>query len=243
MGGESLRQRLLSFGDARVDFFSEADTYFNKLLKIPKPRCFYAEQKRDSRGYAPFAIRPLLVVGEHLGLDSSDVFCDLGGGVGCPSLVFAETFGVTAISIEIVPELYRLGVKTAARLGIEVDYRNSDVLDADFSAANIFHLFNPFCGETLYGVGKMLFEHARKLARMEEPREIIIIASYGAEKEFVNAPWLVPDKAATEASGVPVFRSRIGPGSEDYYQKSESGYQRLVGESRGLWRLGWKNCD
>ncbi len=87
---------------------------------------------------------------EELNLNENDVFYDLGSGYGRPVFYSALTTDVKkAVGIEIVPERVENCKKIKEDLKLDnVEFRQGNVLDHDFSDGTVFFLFNPFNEKT-----------------------------------------------------------------------------------------------
>lgn len=87
---------------------------------------------------------------EELDLDENDVFYDLGSGYGRPVFYSALTTDVKkSVGIELVPERVENCKEIKENLGLDnVEFRQGNVLDEDFSDGTVFFLFNPFNRKT-----------------------------------------------------------------------------------------------
>lgn len=87
---------------------------------------------------------------DHARLSSSDVFYDLGSGLGLPTMLVNLLCGARCIGIEYQPNFHQFACDRLEMLGLEdVSYFNEDARDADFSEGTHFFLFSPFKGSIL----------------------------------------------------------------------------------------------
>lgn len=102
--------------------------------------------------YLPCPVDALTRMVEHAAVRASDVFVDVGSGVGRAAAFVHLLTGATAIGIEIQPALVRASRDLAARLSgssfspIEGDAAQ---LAGSIAAASVFFLYCPFSGDRL----------------------------------------------------------------------------------------------
>ena len=102
--------------------------------------------------YLPCSVDALLRVIEHADVRSSDVFVDIGSGVGRAAAFVHLLTGAAAIGLEIQPSLVAASRELAARLnGLRVAPIEGDaaVLAGYMMIGSIFFLYCPFSGERL----------------------------------------------------------------------------------------------
>lgn len=95
---------------------------------------------------APFVPTPMVVVEKMLELgqvDTNDLLYDLGCGDGRIVIAAARKFGTRGVGIDIDPERIAESRKAAREAGVEplVEFRQQDVLRAEFSAATVVTLY------------------------------------------------------------------------------------------------------
>ncbi len=95
---------------------------------------------------APFVPTPMVVVEKMLELgevDANDILYDLGCGDGRIVITAARRFGTRGVGIDIDPERIAESRKAAREAGVEplVEFREQDVLRAEFSAATVVTLY------------------------------------------------------------------------------------------------------
>jgi ribosomal protein L11 methylase PrmA len=74
---------------------------------------------------------------------SSDVVYDLGSGDGRIPIAAAKTYGAKGVGLDIDPKMIAQARENARAAGVEhlVEFRQQDVLTADFSAATVVTLY------------------------------------------------------------------------------------------------------
>ncbi|MEZ4669199.1 MAG: class I SAM-dependent methyltransferase [Anaerolineae bacterium] len=121
-----------------------------------------------------------------LPLTATDRFYDLGSGLGRVPIFVSLLTGAQTVGIEYEPTYVQYSRSSAAKLGVEqVDFRNLDVRDTDFSDGTIFYLYTPFNGSILRGV----LDRLQALAQIRP----ITICSYGPITTAIERElWLYP---------------------------------------------------
>lgn len=139
-----------------------------------------------------------------LKLSSDDVLYDLGCGYGRIPLYGAMVTPAQYRGIEIVPERVAEATAIKENLTLEnVDFRQGNVLDQDFSDGSVFFLFNPFTTETLEQVGE-------KLETLSKTKKIRVV-SLGPSVSYFRSQvtWLQPVESGAEERtwGLMIFES------------------------------------
>jgi hypothetical protein len=113
-----------------------------------------------------------------------DVFYDLGAGYGRILLYGALTSSAMFRGIEIVPQRVNEVTRAQKRLQLpNIEIRQGNVEEIDFSDGTIFFLYDPFFRDVLRGVGARLREIARR-------RMIRIASLAGSNDYFLAQTWL-----------------------------------------------------
>jgi len=102
--------------------------------------------------YLPCPVDTLLHVVERTPVGPSDVFVDVGSGLGRAAALVHLLTGASAVGLEIQPELVVAARDLARRLGISrVSFVEGDAaqLTAELGAGSVFFLYCPFSGERL----------------------------------------------------------------------------------------------
>jgi SAM-dependent methyltransferase len=102
--------------------------------------------RTDAVDLAPYVPTPMPVVDKMLEMakvDSHSVIYDLGCGDGRIVITAAKTFGARGVGIDLDPQRIKECHAGAKAAGVEdrVEFRNSDVMKADFSEATIVALY------------------------------------------------------------------------------------------------------
>ncbi len=133
--------------------------------------------------YLPCSVEALLRMVEYAQVRASDVFVDVGSGVGRAALLVHLLTGAAAIGLEIQSPLVR-----ASRAFVErVNVSRVSVINGDASAlagfmmiGSIFFLYCPFSGERL----EKLLDTLEPIARTRE------IRICGVDLPLPKRPWL-----------------------------------------------------
>lgn len=128
----------------------DLDILLNGLFEISELP--HAVLPRDS-GMIHLEIAPASVILDmidHAGLTGSDVFYDLGSGLGQPAMLVNLLCGARCVGIEYQPNFHQFACDRLEMLSLEdVSYFNEDARDADLSEGTVFFLFSPFKGSIL----------------------------------------------------------------------------------------------
>jgi SAM-dependent methyltransferase len=152
--------------------------------------------------YLPCAVDTLLHLVEQAAIGASDVFVDVGSGVGRAAALVHLCTGAAAIGIEIQPGLARLARELAARLGtphlscIEGD---ASQLAGRVAEGSVFLLYCPFSGERL----------VRLLASLEPMARTRVIRLGCVDLPLPPCPWLAPEPPRSPE--LTVYRSTLHP--------------------------------
>lgn len=107
--------------------------------------------------------RALLDLVDHTSLAPTDVFYDLGSGLGQVVLLVHLLTGVRAKGVEIEPAFCAFAQQQAQTLGLtDVAFINSDARTADYSDGTVFFMFTPFRGQLLQQVLARLQQEAQQ---------------------------------------------------------------------------------
>ncbi|MGW1059914.1 methyltransferase domain-containing protein [Micromonospora rubida] len=160
--------------DARLRHIRRA-TYgwlFDRLLRVDTvPSTATPDPDDERRPYQPSDTWLLTRILPPAEVGPDDVFVDVGTGKGRVVLVAARRYRPRRIiGVEVAPDLLAVARRNVARLR---DASTIDLVGADASTwkvppdATIFHLFNPFVGETFHrfldGVLSSQAEHPRRI--------------------------------------------------------------------------------
>lgn len=163
--GPALRQLLAEYASPDTPptpAYDLLDTFVHGLFHLapePTPALSLAP---DMVFYQPTPVRVLLTLLDALPLTPTDVFYDLGSGLGhVPILVHLLT-GLPAVGLEREPAYYAYARACADALHLpHVTFVQTDARDADFSEGTLFYLYTPFTGNILQTVLEKLKKHAQ----------------------------------------------------------------------------------
>jgi SAM-dependent methyltransferase len=162
-------------------------------------------------GMVSFHKTPVRIVLELIRLaemGSTDVFFDIGSGLGQVVLLVNLISGARATGIEYEPAYCAYATAIASRLCLtDTGFVNADALEADYSTGTVFFLYTPFEGTMLRDMLKLLHQASRNRA--------IRIFTYGpCSMPVAGEPWLqcvcgLPD----DPYSLCLFASGLIPGS------------------------------
>jgi SAM-dependent methyltransferase len=113
------------------------------------------ELPRGCVPYLPCSVETLLQIAEHAGVQASDVFVDIGSGVGRAAALMQLVTGAAAIGIEIQPALVRASRALATRLHgarLSVIQGDAALLTGFIMVGSVFFLYCPFSGDRLESI-------------------------------------------------------------------------------------------
>ena len=135
---------------------------------------------------------------------SSDVFFDLGSGLGQVPMLVNLLTGIKSIGIEFEPAFCEYSMNCAKELGLsDVHFINTDARKADYSGGNVFFMYTPFEGDMLKEVLEMLLKESLE-------RGIRIITYGPCSSVVATESWLIPesDTGSINPYELYIFRSR-----------------------------------
>lgn len=130
--------------------------------------------------------RVLLDLIDHTSIAPTDVFYDLGSGLGQVVMLVHLLTGVKAKGVEVEPAFCAFAQRQAQALGLTaVEFINADARTADTRDGTLFFMFTPFRGQLLQSVLDRLQEVAR--------RHPIRLCTFGScTPRVADQPWLRP---------------------------------------------------
>jgi len=195
---EAFRRALLSVPAG------EQDAWLDLALGIEGVLEDGPELPRGCVPYLPCSVSALLRTIEHAGVSSSDVFVDIGSGLGRATLLTHLLTGAATIGIEVQPQLVRAARELATRLYAERcavvpgDAAGLGALGATLARGSVFFLYCPFSGERLANVLDALEPIARARA----------IRVCSVDLPLPPRPWLT--RLDLPFEDVAVYRSTLG---------------------------------
>jgi SAM-dependent methyltransferase len=148
--------------------------------------------------YFPCAVDPLLRVVEQAPVGPTDVFVDVGSGLGRAAALVHLLTGASAIGIEIQPDLVRAARALARRLLLSrVSCVEGDAakLTRDIALGSVFFLYCPFSGDRLVNV----------LADLEALARTRTVRVCTVDLPLPPCPWLAPEPQTS--ADLAIYRS------------------------------------
>lgn len=162
---------------------AERDVWVDQALGLSAPPEDGPELPRGCVPYLPGAVDALLRVTAHAPVRASDVFVDIGSGMGRAAALVHLLTGASALGLEVQPALVAAARALVARLQLAgVSFLEGDVaeLSAALTAGSVFFLYCPFSGERLM----KLLAAIEPLARTRERRVCCL------DMPPLRCPWL-----------------------------------------------------
>jgi ubiquinone/menaquinone biosynthesis C-methylase UbiE len=150
--------------------------------------------------YLPCPVDALLRLVEHARVQASDVFVDVGSGLGRAAALVHLMTGARAIGLEIQPALVAAARDMTARLRLpDVAFVAGDAvqLTAALSAGSVFLLYCPFSGARLEAT-------LATLATLARTRTIRVCC---VDLPLPPCDWLTP--ASPPAADLAIYRSNL----------------------------------
>jgi len=176
--------------DAWLDWVLELDAFPDDGPELP-PGCV---------PYWPCSVGALLRMVDLVGIQPTDVFVDVGSGVGRAAALVHLLTGAATIGLEIQPALVLASQQLTRRLNL---VRFSPVegdasqLTGLITIGSVFFLFCPFSGERL----ERILDDLEPIARTRE------IRICGIDLPLPSRPWLA--LASSSGGDLAVYRSTL----------------------------------
>jgi len=153
--------------------------------------------------YEQTPARAILELVERVPLDESDLFYDLGAGLGRIVMMVHLLTGVEARGVEIEPAYVAYARRCAERLALTgVRFVCGDARTADYRDGTVFFMFAPF-------VGAMLATVLRRLESIAQGYEITLCTYGPITPTVARETWLLSEDPDLEDEyRLVVFRSR-----------------------------------
>ena len=160
----------LTWEDLDADYL---DIFINGVLGIARPPEETRPLQSGMIGYHPTPARAIFTLVELLHLKATDVFYDLGAGLGLVALLVGLLTPAQARGIEFEPAYWAYAQQRAEDLCLRrVAFQNADAREAAYTDGSVFFLYTPFTGQMMSTVLARLHAEARTRP--------ITIATYGA---------------------------------------------------------------
>lgn len=178
----------------------ERDAWLDLLLGLGPIPDDGPELPRGCVPYLPCCVDALLRMVEHADVQASDVFVDIGSGVGRAAALVHLLTGAAAIGLEVQPNLVHTARELAARLhGLRYSPVEGDAvrLTGYITIGSIFFLYCPFSGSRL----EQVLDDLEPIARTRQIRICCVDLS------LPPRPWLT--LAAPPCEDLAVYRSTL----------------------------------
>jgi Histone methylation protein DOT1 len=213
---ECMRARLLSTQVSPAGFRAaltgvpphERDAWLDLVFGLDALPDDGPELPRGCVPYLPCSVDAILRMVDHAGVQPSDVFVDIGAGVGRAAVLVHLLTGASAIGLEIQPGL----VLTARDLTTRLNVSRYSPIEGDateltrfITIGSIFFLYCPFSGERL----SLLLDDLEPIARTRQIRVCCV------DLPLPPRPWLT--LASSPSGDLAVYRSTLldtGPPDE-----------------------------
>ena len=159
----------------------ERDAAVEERLGIGRPAPCSSPPGEHLVGYHAGGVAPIVRMLLEVPVAESDVFVDLGAGLGKAVLLTRLLTGAAARGIEVQQYLVERAREAAARCALDVTFTRGDAREAGLDDGTVFFLYLPFTGPALADV----LLHLRSVAS----RRAIVVCSLGLDLER-EAPWL-----------------------------------------------------
>ncbi len=185
---------------------ADRDAWLDLVLGLDEIPDDGPELPRDCVPYLPCPVDALLRVVEHAGVQASDVFVDVGSGVGRAAALVHLLTGASAIGLEIQPALVLASRDLRTRLNVpRVAPVEGDAarLVGYITIGSIFFLYCPFSGARL----EKVLDDLEEIARTRQIRVCCV------DLPLPPRPWLTLDSPpsgdlAVYRSAAPDYASR-----------------------------------
>ncbi|WP_143195436.1 class I SAM-dependent methyltransferase [Archangium sp. Cb G35] len=179
---------------------SERDAWLDQVLGLDSFPDDGPELPPGCVPYLPCPVDALLRIVECAEVQASDVFVDVGSGVGRAAALVHLLTGASAIGIEIQPGLVHAARDLAARLNVlrfSPLQGDAAVLTGRITIGSIFFLYCPFSGDRL----EKVLDALESIARTRPIRVCCV------DLPLPSRPWLT--FAAPPSGNLTVYRSTL----------------------------------
>jgi len=137
--------------------YDNLDVFINGLLSDQAVPQAEMEREAEMVFYQKTPARLIFEMAERAMLNTSDVFADIGSGLGQAAMLINLISGCRAYGIEYEPAYCKYAELQASILNLfNVDFINQDAREADYSTGTVFFMYTPFNGNILYEVLQLL---------------------------------------------------------------------------------------
>jgi SAM-dependent methyltransferase len=177
------------------------DAWVDRVLALGPPTEDGPQLPAGCVPYLPCAVDALLRLVEHAPVRATDLFVDVGSGVGRAAAVVHLLTGAQVVGVEVQPALVAASRALTARLGLpRISFVQGDAgepTDA-WAAGSVFLLYCPFSGARL----------AKLLANLEPVARMRPIRLCCVDLPLPPCPWLA--EAPPASPDLTFYRSKTG---------------------------------
>lgn len=179
---------------------TERDAWLDLVLGLDSVPDDGPDLPRDCVPYLPCPVDALLRMVEHAGVQASDVFVDVGSGMGRAAALVHLLTGAPAIGLEIQPALVLASRDLTKRLNVlrfSPVEGDAALLTGFITIGSIFFLYCPFSGDRL----EKVLDDLESIARTRQIRVCCV------DLPLPPRAWLT--LASPPSGGVTVYRSTL----------------------------------
>jgi SAM-dependent methyltransferase len=181
------------------------DDFLSHLFQIDYEPSETLNRTEEMVYMQPTPGRIILDMINEMPLTSADRFYDLGSGLGRVPILVSLLTDAHAVGIEYEPTYIHYSRRSAQKLGLmDVEFRNMDARDVDFSDGTVLFMYSPFTGSILRNV----LDRLRDLSRERR----ITLCTYGPCTLVIEQEtWLHPIRwTQGEIYRLAIFTSEVG---------------------------------
>ena len=143
--------------------YDHLDVLINGLLLAAPPPDETREREPEMVYYQPIPAAIIFQLTERAHITPSDLFYDLGSGLGQVCILVNLLTGARTKGVEFQPAYCDYATRCARDLNLSgVEFINQDAREADYSDGTVFFMYTPFEGEMLQEVLGRLKREAQK---------------------------------------------------------------------------------
>lgn len=187
LAGPALARALLDHaGPPNDDYGYDAlDLLVGMILDAGEPTDLRAPLTAEMVAYQPTPARAILEAIDRAQIDSRDVLCDLGSGLGWVVILTALVTGARCIGIELEPAYVEAAVSSARALNVaNAEFVEGDLLETSLDHTTIYFSYTPLRGALMQKLIARLHDESRR-------RPIRVCTLGPCTNDFLAATWLV----------------------------------------------------
>lgn len=185
--GAALQQLMRTYAgdsDRNAVGYDAADAFVNGLLLCGDVPAETREREPEMVAYQPAPARVILEMLSQGTIGRSDVFYDIGSGLGRVPLLASLLSGCVARGVEMEPAFCAYARRCAQELNVSgVEFILADARDVDYRDGTVFFMYTPFRGN-------MLREALAQLQRGARGRQIKLYTYGPCSVEIERCTWL-----------------------------------------------------